>query len=41
MIEDVTDPPFLDESLPTVFTLITVKKKKRETATPAKEKAPK
>ena len=41
MIEDVTDPPFLGETLPTLFTLIEVKKKKREITKAPKEKGPK
>ena len=41
MIEDVTDPPFLGETIPTLFTLIDVKKKKREITKAPKEKGPK
>lgn len=41
MVEDVTNPAFLGESLPTLYTLVTVKKKKREPTIIAKDKAPK
>ena len=40
MVSDVTDPPFLGETLPTIYTTVTVKKKKRE-PTFVKEKGPK
>lgn len=41
MVEDVTDPPFLGEVLPTLYTLVTVKRKKREPSTIVKDKGPK